>query len=308
MDSDQTPAPAEQAPAPATSFEQLLGVDQPAAPPPADADAEVRAANQAQDDAPADDAPAGDLFTVKVDGQEIQVSREELLNGYSRQADYSRKTQELAAQRAEVAQVAQAVMAERQQYQAQLAQMQQALGRELQEQSQIDWNGLLESDPVEYLKQRHLAEQRQAAYQQATEAQQRAQIEAQQMQVQQHQAQLQSEHQALLDKLPDWQDATKATAERAQMRDFLLSAGFRADEVGSISDHRAVLIARKAMLYDQMVTQAQSATQRVQALPARVQRPGVSMAPADGRSSAMRALAKTGSTTDGARAFEAFLR
>ena len=43
--------------------------------------------------------PAGESFTVKVDGGEQQVSLEELRDGYQRQADYTRKTQELASER-----------------------------------------------------------------------------------------------------------------------------------------------------------------------------------------------------------------
>mgnify|MGYP003110034094 CR=1 FL=1 len=38
-------------------------------------------------------------YKLKVDGEEIEVTEEELLKGYSRQSDYSKKTQELAAQR-----------------------------------------------------------------------------------------------------------------------------------------------------------------------------------------------------------------
>ena len=38
-------------------------------------------------------------YTIKVDGEQQQVSLEELQNGYQRQADYTRKTQELAAER-----------------------------------------------------------------------------------------------------------------------------------------------------------------------------------------------------------------
>ena len=38
-------------------------------------------------------------YTVKIDGEEQQVSLEELQNGYQRQADYTRKTQEIAAER-----------------------------------------------------------------------------------------------------------------------------------------------------------------------------------------------------------------
>ena len=42
--------------------------------------------------------PAGS-YTVKVDGSEEQVSLEELRDGYQRQSDYTRKTQELASER-----------------------------------------------------------------------------------------------------------------------------------------------------------------------------------------------------------------
>lgn len=38
-------------------------------------------------------------FTVKVDGQELEVGLQELLSGYQRQADYTRKTQALAEER-----------------------------------------------------------------------------------------------------------------------------------------------------------------------------------------------------------------
>lgn len=44
-------------------------------------------------------------YTVKVDGQEIEVTLDELRNGYSRQQDYTRKTQELAAERARLAEL-----------------------------------------------------------------------------------------------------------------------------------------------------------------------------------------------------------
>lgn len=38
-------------------------------------------------------------YKVKVDGQEVEVTQEELLRGYMRQSDYTRKTQALANER-----------------------------------------------------------------------------------------------------------------------------------------------------------------------------------------------------------------
>jgi uncharacterized protein YerC len=51
-----------------------------------------------------EEQPTGNLHTVKVDGVEQQVSLDELQNGYQRQADYTRKTQELASERERLAQ------------------------------------------------------------------------------------------------------------------------------------------------------------------------------------------------------------
>ena len=43
--------------------------------------------------------PEEQEYKVKVDGQEIEVTQEELLRGYMRQSDYTRKTQQLASDR-----------------------------------------------------------------------------------------------------------------------------------------------------------------------------------------------------------------
>ena len=43
-------------------------------------------------------------YVVKIDGEEQQVSLNELQDGYQRQADYTRKTQELAEERQSLSQ------------------------------------------------------------------------------------------------------------------------------------------------------------------------------------------------------------
>jgi hypothetical protein len=51
-----------------------------------------------------EETSTGDSFTVKIDGAEQQVTLDELQNGYQRQSDYTRKTQELASERERLAQ------------------------------------------------------------------------------------------------------------------------------------------------------------------------------------------------------------
>jgi len=43
-----------------------------------------------------DEAPVTKTFRVKVGNEEVEVSEDELLSGYSRTADYTKKTQALA--------------------------------------------------------------------------------------------------------------------------------------------------------------------------------------------------------------------
>ena len=68
---------------------------------------EVVAADEADDEAEESEEVEGEeesqpqvrTFKVKVDGEEVEVPEDELLKGYSRTQDYTRKTQQLAEQR-----------------------------------------------------------------------------------------------------------------------------------------------------------------------------------------------------------------
>lgn len=51
----------------------------------------------------ADDTDDDEVYVVRVNGEEVEVSLDEALNSYMRQADYTRKTQELAAERQRLA-------------------------------------------------------------------------------------------------------------------------------------------------------------------------------------------------------------
>ena len=68
-----------------------------------------------------------DKFVVKVNGEELEVTKDELLRGYQREADYTRKTQKLAEERRMVESEFQQVRAEREQYATVLVQLQQKL-------------------------------------------------------------------------------------------------------------------------------------------------------------------------------------
>lgn len=248
------------------------------------------------------------LVTVKIDGQEVQIPLSELKNGYQRQADYTRKTMEVAETRkAAEAERAQAQQ-ERMQYAAKLQQAAAQLEGALEQQKQIDWQRLIEENPQEALRQQHLMQTRQAQLQQAYAEQSRiAQLEQAERQ-EAYQSYLQQQQEALLAKLPDWKDEAKAKAEKVALRDYLQQQGYQAQEIDGVADSRAVVMARKAMLYDQMISKAQAATKKVSTLPTKVEKPGVGENPnLDRRTSAYQNLKKSGKVEDAAALFAQFL-
>jgi hypothetical protein len=192
------------------------------------------------------------VFSVKIDGKEVDVTLDELQKGYSRTQDYTRKTQQIAEVRKQTDAELQAVRAERGQY----AQLLSALEAQVQQVAQpnIDWDRLYQEDPIEWVRQREVMrdnQDRAAAIQ--SEKQRLTQL-SQQEQAQFMQQKLQQEQESLLAAIPDWKDAKKAQAEKALLVEFGQKIGFTPDELKSVVDHRAVLMLRKAALYDQMMS------------------------------------------------------
>ena len=246
------------------------------------------------------------VFTVKVDGKEVEVTLDELQKGYSRTQDYTRKTQQIAEIRKQVEVETEAVRAERAQY----AQMLGALQAQLQgTETQIDWDRLYHEDPIEWVRQKEVMRERQEKFQAIQFEQQRMAQLSQQEQQQQLASHLQEQHTKLLEIIPEWKDPAKAKAEKQLLVEFGQKTGFTPEELKAIVDHRAVVALRKAALYDQMMTKRKAITPVTNNGP-RPAKPG-----AAGRVSqtteAVRAkqrLAKTGRVDDAASAIYQLLR
>ena len=192
------------------------------------------------------------IFSVKVDGKEVEVTLEELQKGYSRTQDYTRKTQQIAEARKQTEAELQAVRAEREQY----AQLLGALEAQVQQAAQpnIDWDTLYREDPIEYVRQREVMRENKEKAEAIQSEQQRLAYLSQQEQAQFMHQKLEQEKEALLAAIPDWKDAKKAQAEKALLVEFGQKIGFTPEELKSVVDHRAVLMLRKAALYDQMMS------------------------------------------------------
>jgi hypothetical protein len=248
-------------------------------------------------------APQLQTFTVKVDGQEVEVTQEELVNGYSRQQDYTRKTQELSQQR-KIIEEQQAELAQRDAIYSQLlpkmeAQLNASLGEE------PDWNALYEDDPVGYVRQKQLWDEQKEKLKAVQAEQERLQQESFIQQQKLIQQQVEEGQQKLLELIPEWQNPEVAAKEKAEIAKHAMDVlGYSQEEVNSVYDWRALLGLRKAWLNDKIAeTVKKKPTQKA---PARVARPGTTNRPKTTTpvKRAKQRLAKTGKTSDAAKVFE----
>jgi hypothetical protein len=193
-----------------------------------------------------EETPKG--YTVKVDGEEYEVTLDELRNGYQRQSDYTRKSQSVAEMRKAYEANVQAVQQEREQYSQVLANAENFQNLELKKFEEIDWVSLKEDDPTEYIDKR-------MDFQDAKEKVARTQQERQnaynrtQQEVQQNiQQTLQEEGKKLIQVLPEYADPSSTL--KSDLREFALGMGFTEQDINAIADHKVVLVLHKAYLQD----------------------------------------------------------
>ena len=195
-----------------------------------------------------EEQPETPRYYVKVDGEEQEVSLDELRNGYQRQADYTRKSQALAEQRKAYEANLQAITSEREQYSQALQMMAAQQKNELAQYENIDWKTLKEDDPMEYMEKRLEFQEARDKIVRVQQEQQRVAAEQQQRVQQQLSEIMQTEFTKLKEALPSYADPSSNL--KNELRDYGLSLGFSQQDLDSISDHRVVLVLHKAMLQD----------------------------------------------------------
>lgn len=248
-------------------------------------------------------------YRVKVGKEEVEVPLDELLKGYSRTADYTKKTQEVAEARKAVESERQKIEEAsrlRDQYAERLSVIEQMLNHT---EKAEDLSALKETDPIGYAVR--VAEQAEREKQLTAVRAERQRL-AQQQQAEQSErlkAHLASEAAKLRDAIPEISDEVKGEVVKREIREFAKSIGFSDQELAQVYDSRAVLTLYKAMQYDKLQKGKSQVTKKVNAAP-KMLKPGTSTPEASESESVkrMRAqLKKSGKKDDAARLFERFL-
>jgi len=207
------------------------------------------------------DTDTGHEFGMEIDGQFRTL--DELRRSPLFEADYTRKTQEVAAQRNE----AQATLTEaaqaRQTYLNGLTEVENAVKAVTRERTPEEWRALRDSD-------RNLYDAEKDAYddgqqQLAALQQHRVAVEAEQQQyiTNQRVVSAQACEAGLLDLVPSWSDPTVMKSEVDELVSYVTTTyGVTPEERSSTLDPRSWDMARKAMLYDKLMDEGTQAKRK----------------------------------------------
>ena len=278
--------------------------------------AEELAAEEPQEEAaeevseePQEEVQETPRYRVKVDNEELEVDLDELIKGYSRTSDYTKKTQTLAEQRKQV-EAERTKIEEAAKLRDTYAQRLQVIEQMLSTQPEEDLTALKDSDPVGYaikVAEKMEREKQLAAVRQERESVQARQVAEQQENLKRHLAQ---EAERLRAAIPDMADDVKGEVIRKEIRDYAKSVGWSDQELSQVYDHRAVLTLYRALQFEKLMKGKPAAQKKVADAP-KALKPGVGNQKVDRDSEAEKKLHKqlkqTGRTRDAAKLFERFL-
>ena len=202
------------------------------------------------------DAEEVEYYTVKVDGEEMDVSADDLVKSFQLERTAQKRLSEAAEQRKSLEADRTVLEQEREKYAQGLAQLQAQLSQAGQEPTQEYWDKLYEEDPLEFVKQRENQRDREKAMQ-----------VLQQEQMQLIQQRVAEEKSKLVERIPEWRDDEVATREKAGLINFAQRVGFTSDELSQVVDSRLVDVLRRAYLYDLLQQEKPVARKKVAKAP-----------------------------------------
>ena len=215
------------------------------------------------------------VYTVTVDGENYEVTLDELQKGYSRQQVFTKRSQELAEQRKQFEQQAAEVSQMRDYHAQQLEQLSEQLKQTLPE-AEPDWAALKEqgySAEDLFVYKTQLDQQKERLRQVEAEKQALAQQQAQEQQAQM-QKHLSSQREEMLNRLPQWRDEDIRNSERQEVIKYAQNVvGFSEQEIANATDARAIELLYKAWQWDNLQKKKPAAKKRASKAP-RMAKPG----------------------------------
>jgi len=209
-----------------------------------------------------------ELHRIKVSGQELEVTLDELKAGYSRDSDYRQKTHTLGLEKKDLESEKGSL---RQTYDSRLSELNDMISTAdsfiRQQQGSKDLQKLYDEDPTSAARLDYqLREQKRQIDGMKSKAN-----DAYQKQYSEY---LDAQRQLAAATIPEYSDPNKTDQFKTNMRTTLRGYGFNDGEIGSLADHRFLMVIKDAMSYKSVKDKRPIAQKKVANAP-RVVKAGV---------------------------------
>lgn len=246
-------------------------------------------------------------FGVKVDGQSAEATADELVRSYQIQTAAEKRLEEAKTKSAEILAESTAKAAKLNERFAEAAALVESLESDLADEiKSVDMDKLRREDPAEWSAKTAEFDKRRAKIAQkkldAVTKYHKATRQSQEDQKVAFEKYMATEHEALVAKWPEMGDPNKRKAEVGKLTEFLAANVNQITANQVAHNHELSLMARKAMLYDELKANTNAAAKKLEKVP-KVLKPGTPTPPetsAKARIEKLRSTArKTGSLEDG---------
>jgi len=260
-----------------------------------------------EDDEDSDEVEEAQTFKVKANGEEQDVTLDELVEGYQKGSDYTKKSQHLAEQRKAVEEHAYAIQEAqslRDEYHARLGQVQEVLQNNAEE--YVDLDVLKENDPIAYAVAVAERTENNKKLQAVHQEQVRLSEESKAYHSQQQAQFVQAQAKLLSEKMKDFSNPKKSEQLKGEIRNFGKSIGFSDQELGQVLDHRHVMVLHKAAQWDKLQKAKAGVTKKVANAP-KMSKKGNKVANVDAYTKQKKRLKASGDIADATELFKNFI-
>ena len=261
-----------------------------------------------------EEAPEVSTYRIKAEGEEHEVTLDDLKQSFQLQANVRKKMESLAHEKKEIEGIKANLQQQEQdnqnnakvraQYTDELTKVQEFLNSQ-----KVDFSNLKESDPVQYAIKLAEQQERDKQIQMLQQKKQSLALEQQAENQKLMEKRMQIEKQRLFERVPDLQDEKKANEITNKLRAYALTKGYSEQEINSVMDSRFIGVVYDAVFPKQSEERQKVVMKKVKNAPKMV-KSGVAT-PASTESERLRKLKstakKTGKVKDAAKFFEAML-
>ena len=226
--------------------------------------------------------------TVKVNGEEMEVSLADIKKSYQLEGHLNRKSIELSEAKKNYLAEIEATQSFAKEQALKIDDLAQQLAVQI-DYDQQRLNAMRESDPEGYLVQKDALAEKAKVFEQALAQREQFNQQEQAANAMRQQNFIEEQRAKMLDLIPDWKDEGKAEAEKSKMLGYLNSLDFTNDEISGMVDARLVNMARKAMLFDDLQNAKPAITKKVTKAP-KVVKSGKALSPKEAKQDSLKKL------------------